>query len=287
MTWPALGLHDGVPGETYHSTRLLSASGIGRLLDCPATYHHLLDHPEDDKTTKAMTRGTAFHAYILEPDTFASRFHVTPKGFKRNATVAQADDVKALLAAEAAGKKQVVADDWDTIRRVADAVRGNRAAAELLDCAAAFERSMAWQEGDGDGAVLMKGRVDIDCATACAMLVDLKMTADPRPDDWCGAAERVGCHLQAALYAMGYYEVTAGQVLPEWRWIVAPNEPPFLPERVWVGGPSERWLRRARADIARALDLYRACRAAGRWPGYMATDEDLVIEPRWLTNQKE
>src|SRR5688572_17211107 len=78
---PVMPFIDNMPEGDYHRHAALGSSGIWNLLDSPATYAYFRDHPS--KESDATELGTAIHAYVLEPATFAARYFITPPGFSR------------------------------------------------------------------------------------------------------------------------------------------------------------------------------------------------------------
>lgn len=281
MTWPeSPGFHDGVPDHKYHAHKALGSSGVAHLLDCPATYRYLADHPEAHKDTEATEFGTACHAYILEGEAaFASRYFVTPLGFSRAKTKADAETVAAVLAHEAAGGKVIKQADYDLVRRVADAVFACADAAAILKGATGRERSVLFTR---DG-VPCKARLDVDAIEDMALVADLKCLADPRPSRFLSGDMGKHRAIQASFYSTGCH-LAGTAMAPDFAWIVAPTEPPFA-RRVWVAQASDPLLRYGDGEIRRALTLYKSCVATNDWAGY---DEEIrFMEPpaRWVEKE--
>ncbi len=283
--WPHPGMHDNVPADVYHATAAVSSTGILDLLDSPSTFAWWATQPGGRPSTQAMEIGTAAHAYVLEPKEFERRYYLTEPGFTRG----RKGDKEGAEQMEAAGRRQLKRADFDLVRRIADAVYACHPAREILDAEGAAERSAAWIDA---GGVPCRARFDLDRVISMGLIADFKTASDPHPDEWCQQAEIRGKAVQAAWYPRGYLAASSlagpGQEAePDFVWIVAPRSEPVTADRVWVGRPSKRWLAAARDDVERALDLWRACAAAGKWPGYMATTHDLApyltVEPPWYS----
>lgn len=276
----AARFQDGLAAKDYHEHPALGSSGIADLLDCPASYDFFKRHPNERKDTDATDLGTFIHAYVLEPKTFAQRFHVTHPGFKRNATVKDKEAVDALLAAEAAGAKHVTHAEMEVVKRAAEAVMACPDARTLIENAEAFERTAFWDRG----GVPCKARFDIDAVTATGLIADLKSTADPSPAAFARGDNAVKRAVQALWYSDGYLRVSQ-DAMPRFCWIVVPTEPPYM-GRVWVGEPDEAFLRIAEARIERAVAVYRRCVETKEWPGYAASGIVSLAPTGWMVQQE-
>ena len=73
---PAVGVHPNVPIAEYHRWNAIGSTGLKHFKRSPAHYQAYLAEGSED--TPAMQMGRPFHAAVLEPDTFASRWCSAP-----------------------------------------------------------------------------------------------------------------------------------------------------------------------------------------------------------------
>ena len=281
VTWPEPGIHDRVEEGEYHRHPALGSGSIVDLLDAPAVYRYHADVPESHKDTEATELGTAVHAYVLEgEEAFLARYHITAPGFSRAAKVKDKEAVDALLAAEAAGKKQLKSDAYDQVRRIYDAIMLCADSRAILEAAKGCERSALFQrEG-----VPCKARFDVDAVASMGLVADLKTAADPRPSRFLSGDMGTKRAIQASHYSTGY--VLCGEAeAPDFAWIVVPTEPPYT-GRVWVAQASDGVLRYGDGLIRRALGLWKDATARGTWDGY-DTEIRMMEPPSWWLKEEE
>ena len=73
------GIHRDILAEDYHAIKAVSATFLKRfLLDTPAHAKAMLDGLLDEESS-AMSKGTALHAALLEPELFKTSFVIGPE----------------------------------------------------------------------------------------------------------------------------------------------------------------------------------------------------------------
>lgn len=254
----------GMPHAEYLAVPAMSASGIKRFLRSPA--HYRAGGSSIDATAAAI--GTAAHLAVLEPARFDAEVLAAPRFDKR--TKAGKIDAETWAAANV-GRLALGQDDFDSVRRMADAVRAHPAAAALLSAGIA-EVSMMWSD-DATG-VACKSRAD--WLRPDGLLVDLKTTRDASPGGFARAIGQFGYALQAAWYLAGaravLREEPAGFVF-----IAVEKDPPHA-VGVYVLDASS--VDAAAGRIASALVRLRECEQTGNWPAYSSVIET-INAPSW------
>lgn len=261
----AVGVVDGMPAATYHAIEAMSASGAKKMRQSPA--HYLLARNEASMPTAAMQFGTAVHAGVLEPDTFADVVAEAPDVDRRTK---EGKAQWAEFAAAAAGKVILSPDDMARARRCINAVRAHPSAGKLL-AGAEVEKSFFWR--DGRFQVPCKARWD---ARNHGLAIDLKTTQDASPEAFARSIATFQYHAQAAHYCSA-----AEHLLDEspqaFVFIAVEVEPPHavacyaLPGAAILAGA--HLMNIAFARYADAL-------ASGRWAGYPETIESIAL-PKW------
>lgn len=248
----------------YLALDALGSSDVKRLMRSPA--HYRAGGSPMDPQTAAI--GTATHMAILEPERFALEVVAAPALDRRTAAGKAA---AAAFAAEHAGKLVIGADDFDLVRRMADAVRAHPAAAELLTDGVA-ECSMTWSD-EASGAPC-KSRPD--WLRADGLIVDVKTARDASPGGFQRALGQYGYAVQAAWYLAG-----ARRVLREepggFVFVAVEKEPPYA---VGVYAIEQQSVQAADDRIASALQRWKACTESGVWPAYSDLIEP-INAPAW------
>lgn len=261
----AVGLFRDLPAEAYHACEALSASGAKKLLQSPA--HYKLWRDEPSAPTPQMQFGTAVHAGVLEPDTFAAAVVAAPEINKR--TKAGAEEWAAFVAANA-GRIALSAEDYARCLRCVAAVRAHPAATALLT-GAEVELSLFWR--DAKLGVPCKARYD---ARNHGGIVDLKTTQDASPEGFARQIASLRYHLQAAHYFSGAEHV-CNETPRFFAFIAVESEPPHAVACYALPGAAIL----AGAHLAGiAAERYARALAAGAWPGYAETIETIHL-PRW------
>lgn len=263
------GLVKGISNDDYHKGPGVSRSFLWTLLDkSPA------DARVEKEETDAMAMGTALHTAILEPNRFEREYKVIPADCRVGSGKGQRERLSTFEAtAEINGWTTIKAEDMESIKRMANAVRSNEDAKVLLEGIEA-EVSGYWFDPD-EKDVLCKIRPD-GIQTATGILVDLKKAADARERIFVNKAHGMGYHVQAFMCLYGMTHIT-GVEHQEFRFIVAEDHEPW---NVVVYRASQEFLHVGGIDFGRAFRLYVECLRSGKWLGYPGGVHDLN-PPGW------
>jgi exodeoxyribonuclease VIII len=231
--------------------------------------HYKLARTFASVPSAAMQFGTAVHCGVLEPQRFDAAVACAPTVDKRT------KDGRAEWAAFVAGNAHKVvldADAYERAHNTISAVRAHPGAAELLD-GALFEVSLFWN--DARYGVPCKCRWDLFNHGG---VVDLKTTSNASPAEFARQIVNFNYHVQAAHYLSGG-EHARNEAPRFFAFIVVESEPPHavacyaLPGNAILAGAHL---------MNQALERYAAALAAGEWPGYPDTIEQIQL-PRWAT----
>lgn len=290
----APGAYPDISNEDYHRNAdllpapSLSSSGAKTLLN-KSPLHYWYDSPlnpdrpaEADKPHFAI--GKAAHDMILLQDRWPDHYHVLPDGFSRAKSKQMPDAIAEADAAIESGMTVLRAEDAETVRQVAAAIRKSELAVATLTNGVA-EETLAWQ--DKETGVWLRARPDfrpnsIAERRKVRIVSDLKFVAPTyaSPAGFTRAIDNFGYHQSAAFYFDGI-EAVYGQRPTHWVNIVVEKEGPFCVSLYEL--PAED-IERGRALNRKAIRLFADCLNAERWPGY--ADEPLAVGlPGWARNR--
>ncbi|MEU2013061.1 PD-(D/E)XK nuclease-like domain-containing protein [Nocardia sp. NPDC019302] len=251
----APGIYADVPIEVYHGDHSsLSSSWAKKLLppSCPAKF--IAERRAEQKEfVKHFNDGHAAHTRVLGE---GPEIVVVDAPDWRTAAARAARDE-----ALAAGKIPLLPHEDEMTREMAAVVRDHPEAAALLAEGKA-EQSLYWT--DASTWTRLRTRPDwiteIDGRT---VFVDYKTAKSAHPGIFRAAAGDYGYHQQAAFNVAGAREVLDEDVRVVF--IAQEKEPPYLVsvhewtrEDIEIGAALNRL----------AIDIYAACVAEDRWPGY-------------------
>ena len=94
------GIYLNMPEDTYHAIDALGSTSIKALFDDATEYKWDRDHPDDDRSSAAMTLGSAIHKRILEGrEAFEAAYYVKldPAPWIEKGALNTVDDFKAWL----------------------------------------------------------------------------------------------------------------------------------------------------------------------------------------------
>jgi hypothetical protein len=264
---------DPVPGGS------LSASGAKKLLppSCPAKFRYWADHGQ--KTKAAFELGHAAHALVLGVG--APIVEIKEDSWRRKAAQEAANE------ARAAGATPLLTEDVERVQAMAAAIRAHPLASALFDPDRGGAAEQSLFVPDPVTGVMRRGRLDwlpplVDGQRL--VVPDYKTAASAEPGAIAKTLENFGYKIQAPWYLDLLADLgLAGDIPPAWVFVFQEKDPPFV---VTVAEPDAEALAWGRAAARRALDLYRRCTDAGRWPGY--SDEVVTVGlPTWAVRQLE
>jgi hypothetical protein len=261
------GVYD-IPHERYLADPVpagsLSSSGARRLLppSCPAKFRWWADNPEPPKPH--YEHGHGAHKYVL--------------GVGPELVIVEADNWKTKAAQEAQkkaraeGKVPLLREQHDRVKAMAAKLHEHPKARWLFAAGHGMpEQSLFWT--DRQMGVWRRARLDwLPDGRAGRMYLPDYKTADSAARD----------AIEKAIYSYGYHQqgawyvdaVTALGLAAEVVFLLAVQEktPPYLVNVIEVDPEA---LRVGRDLNRQALEIFRDCLAAGRWPGY-DNDEDEI-----------
>jgi len=268
----APGIYPDMTNEAYHSGPGISKTGldwIGGPDSCPALFRAKYITKEiEDKETDALAFGKAGHLAVFQPDMFGAEVAVCPEINKRtNSGKAE----YASFCAENVGKTIIKPEDYEIVMRVAEAVRKNPIARNILEKGQAETSIFSTDESTGE---LVKVRPDWLVEDVIA---DLKLMRSASPSHF----EKEMYNRRYFVQAPFYMDVAGGQLgrqINSFVFIVAEKEPPYLVE-LYFANPEA--VEAGRIEYRRNLNTYHRCRVTDEWPGYNGGVIQPVSVPYW------
>lgn len=218
----------------------------------------------EKEQSNAMAMGVAVHCAVLEPDHFESRFVRGPDDRRGK---------KWTEALEEHGGRLLTSGDYDDALAVRDALRFDPTISKLVGPQTMREAS-AFAPCPETG-LIRRCRPDAYDARA-ALMADLKVTTDARPEQFARRVEQFGYHAQEAHYTDTWGAAGGGDVAA-FVFIVVERDPPYA-YSIYEMEPTA--VDEGRAIITHALDVWSACQQAGKWPGYATGIQPLDLR-KW------
>lgn len=277
------GVYD-IPVDEYHADpvegRSLSSTGARKLLapSCPALFRYDQLNPPAPKPH--FDFGHAAHKIVLgagaEIVVVADEWGQDPNEWRTKAVKERVAEVRA------DGGIPIKPGDFDRVTAMAEALRAHPIAAALLAAGnGAAEQTLAWRD-ERTGVwrrALLDWLPDEPASRGRLIITDYKTAAAADNDSIQKAAHSHGYHQQAAWYEDGVAALGLGE--PAFVFIFQEKTAPYLVNVVQLDAIA---MRLGRERNREAIDLYRKCVAADRWPGY--SDEiELIPLPAWIENQ--
>ena len=270
------GVYD-IPVDQYHADPVtpesLSSTGARLLLapNCPAIFRHRQDNPlfKDEfdfgHAAHQMFLGAGAEIEVIEGDDWRKK---------------AAQEAKKLAHAE--GRIPLLEKDYEVVTEMAAVLREHPVAAALLDPNTGNpEQTLVWR--DERTGVWRRALLDwLPNAPISGRLIvpDYKTTNSANPDSIQKSAYNYGYHQQADWYLDGVRALDLGPD-PAFVFIFQEKTAPYLVTVVQLDPIA---MRLGRERNREAIDLYRKCVAADRWPGY--SDEiELISLPAYVENQ--
>jgi len=247
-----------LPEAEYHADRdTLSSTGAKTLLRSPAQFRWEQDgHPV---TSDAFVVGSLVHALVLGQPYADIQVKLDGRTKEGKAQKAQAD---------ADGLRLISQDDWDSAHRMADAVLGNRMAADLFSNGRAEVSAYGTEPISG---VAMRGR--FDWLRNDGGIVDLKTTANAEPNKFRYSTFDYGYYIQAAWY---WHLGVENGIDVSYYPIVAVGK--SAPHQVTICELKTAYIEDGWAEAEKACDIYKRCRAFGEWPDWPENQEVYVFD---------
>ncbi len=250
-------LRGEIPRDQYDAHPGVRWSLLSHMRKSPAHYQHAMSHPR--AATSALNTGSALHALVFEPETYAERFTLysasKSKGEgARKAWEAFQDD------ATKRGLTILDADETERAQGCAAAVR-SKASAYIAPSKGRAEIPITWT--DAETGLLCKAR--LDWLTIDRLLIDLKSTRSTEERAFANQAWKLGYFHQQIFYSMGVAAAT-GCTLEEvpFLFVAVESEPPY---DVALFEPCQESRQAAHEDVKRLMAALAECQRTGKYQG--------------------
>lgn len=277
---PEPGIYPDVDADTYHRWDAASASRLKLLRRSAAHLKDYLDHGRED--TDAFRIGRAFHAAVLEPDTFADRWPVAARCSAITKTKSQCSNSGLSRTVEgqwvcgthggSAGGQFLKASEHADIILMRDGVLRHPRARKLFTGKGQNELSIVWD--DAETGVRCKARIDRHHPTLTpgGCIGDLKSTRDASARQFERSAYDTGIYMQGAMYLTGAN--ANGLASEHFAVIACEKESPYC-VAVFVLTPGA--LSAGEEQMKTLLRTYKQCKETDHWPGYAEAFQPLDL----------
>lgn len=250
----------------YDAIDAVNFSTLKELAHSPKRYRHRKEHGR--KVRPWMSRGTAGHTALLEPDRFF-RDYVMWTGKQRRGKKWDA------FKTEHAGKEILRIDEYAEADAIAKAVRSDPVAMRYLERGMP-EVTIVWE--DKETGELCKGRVDwIHEGSQQSVIVDLKGARNIESHAFWRSGASLLYHMQAAFYFDGFASATGSEPLS--KTIAVEFD---APHDSVVYNMTDEVLDKGREEYRSLLLKLIGCRDEGQWPGYANGCELDAQLPAWM-----
>lgn len=247
-----------MPMTDYRQAPGVSASDLKNMQRSPA-YARL----RPTVTSAALDWGSAVHCAVLEPHALHERYVADPESPKGGypAGWRNTNDYKARRA-EVLARPGIIglltAEEMDGLQTIAERVRANKIG-ETLHALTGYREASVMVDDPLRGLV-RKCRPDWLVPDA-RMIVDVKTTADHRPDAFARSCFRYGYHMSAAYYLDS---VSIEVDVEHYVFLVVASDAPYEVASYTLDRDS---IEQGRADYKVALDAWKRCADSACWPG--------------------
>lgn len=283
------GITVGVPDREYHALpwKFVSKHDLDAFAHCPAVYKAEKEREIVAESTPSLVFGSAFHARVLEPETFDSRFAVAPSGIDRRtkagkedyAAFIEANEGKDILTEEQAKLIETMKGSFES---VVSGIWGNGIAEAVL-VGDAIEREKF--------SVFPRGKADYICEYSCGAfaIFDVKTTTDASPEAFRRDCANFRYDVQAAYYTalfkQAYARATGGNKPKEVSFFfVCVEKGGICPAAIYDLGPEFLYIgeKTARKNLSALISAYEENVFPNYNDGLVATIEP----PAWLAAQR-
>ena len=259
------GVVQAMPEATYRAEPALSTSDL-KLMRCPAEFKANMDRRYAKRQTPAMSLGTMFHTYLLEPELFERTYLVMPDE-RSNMRLKVNKEWKAEQ--EEKGLKLIYEEDLTQLQRMLEAVKQEEAYKLLQDCeteVSVFSQD-AWP-------IPSKCRVDA-YHPETETVIDIKTTS-PGSASFRGFKNK-SREFQYDLQQWNYTHILATQGLRVRRWLWLVVETGGFYQAATYTYSKERMLK-AGSTIHNYMQTLTHCLAEDYWPSWTTGG---VVELDW------
>jgi len=253
----------------YFQENSISVSGLKKLKVSPMHYKEA----EEIEPTDAMTFGSAYHCFVLEPDKFDKEYYVFDDSAICGALIAKGakspratNDYKTWKEQEMSfsdGKVLLDKEDFEKIKAMKYRLFSHPYAKMLLTNG---------EPEVGIGGVLQTsvGEINIKfkpdyLKPKRRAIADLKTCADASIDGFTRAAADMDYHIQAAFYSDMIELMTGDKMQQTFIFIAQEKKKPFAFNLFEC---SPQFIGQGRYEYEMLLQLYKYCIDNDKWPGY-------------------
>jgi len=281
------GIHYAMPRQQYDELPAFNQSTLKRMIqDTPAHARHAQLFPEPP--SDAMVLGLAFEALLLGGDPEYQAHYSTWQGLRRQGKEWEAFEAREL----AAGKIILTTAQDQAAKLMVLSIREHATASRLFSRGGAAQAVLVWDEG----GLPCKARLDQLFTDDWPTIGDLKTASSIKTEDLERAIVNYGYDVQAAFYKRGakalglgervnyllsFIESGGNAAYPKPGIVNAAGQPRFA---VRVLEIDDRTVARGTQLVEAGLDLYRSCRACGRWECYSDRVER-ISAPAWALKE--
>jgi hypothetical protein len=255
----------------YHAHEAISKGRLFKMAKSPRYFKYSEDNPEEP--SEAMKLGSAFHAYVLEPDMFSEEIAVMPKVDKRT-KVGKATYAEFLETAT--GKIIIDEEQMDTIKHMKKALLAHPLASKLIE--GKVEQSVYFT--DEATGVECRVRPDITLEKGDKVILsDLKSCVSCEAHNFQRDALKLGYDLQSYMYSYGRQADT-------FIFIAVEKTAPYL---INVLVASQDFLDRGKQIFEDLMGKYSECTENDTWYGMNGSDMRInsLELPYWARKELE
>lgn len=295
------GIYRDVPAALYHAATDAISSSMTDLLDPPARLKYWLEAEEEFEPTSYMLMGTFIHQRILEPASPLLKLAVPPEKYP---VPADSSLVKTKKAApgdlvpwhggagyckawkqnqESAGKIVVTQSFYEETACCVEAVRKDPECQRIFR-AGEGELSIIAPYATARGEILRRCRLDWLPAGGNA-IVDIKKVGEGKaaPAEFLKLVFARRWHAKAAFY-LSCWNHHMGQTDPRTKFVfvAVEDKAPYLVAKYHL---SIEALALGARQVATDLEVFAACKADDRWPGYADGIQEVEV-PEWMLRKE-
>jgi exodeoxyribonuclease VIII len=212
----------------------------------------------DSEPSLAMRVGSGVHSLLLGG----------PPLVLYPGKVRRGKEYEAFVAAQPDGALIMTGADYDRSHRIADSVRNDKLATDVLfRPGSVYEKTIFFDQNG-------RARRCTPDVRSASHLVELKSTRDASPEKFTRDAIRMGYHCQLADYGNAIFQTTG--VFPDDVFIVAVEQ--HAPFGVSVHRLTARALEMGERLVRTWLEQFMACEASDQWPGYSQSVVEFDID---------
>jgi hypothetical protein len=253
----------------YFQADAISVSGMKKIKVSPMHYKEA----EEIVETEAMTFGSAYHAFVLEPEKFEKDYYIFDDSVVCGALIAKGskspratNDYKAWKESEmsfADGKTLLDKEDFKKLEAMKYRLFSHPYAKMLLTNGEP-EVGLSGTLQTTAGEINVKLKPDY-IKSIKHIIVDLKTANDASIDGFTRAAADMDYHIQAAFYSDMVELMTNDQRPQKFVFIAQEKKKPFAFNLFEC---SPQFIGQGRYEYEMLLQLYKYCIDNNKWPGY-------------------